>query len=192
MFMMGFSAPIFAQVSPPPSPPTQYQVCEGTFALCTTAICSGTAQDQNVDCICTVNKGYSAGGQECRAPAVTPQGTQIYSRFFPIGSYQPCTNPPSASSPWAWCLDKQCLIDKDNPTIAHCQCGNVTTASYSGLPSFPYIIVTGQVTSTLCQNGINYSSATVSDATNINNAFNEYLKKNNPYPLSTPTALQLK
>lgn len=168
-------------------------MCEGTFALCTTAKCDfGTSNDQNVNCVCTVNKGYSAGGQECKAPIQTDRGTKIYSRFFPIGSYQTCPNPPSDSSPWAWCLDKECFIDKLNPTIANCKCGRVATAVYENAPSYPYIIVTGQVHPKLCQDKINYSSATIQDVTSINDAFNDYLRKNNPYRLSTPTALQSK
>lgn len=190
LFMMGSSAPLGAQERPQPP---DYQVCEGTFALCTTAQCNfGTAQDQNVECLCTVNTGYSAGGQGCSPPEPTPQGTRIYSRFFPIASYQTCQNQPSNTSPWAWCLDKPCLIDQNNPTVARCTCGRVATTSYNRQPSYPYIIVTGRPTPSLCQNGINYSSATTTDVNNITEAFNLYLQKNNPYPVSIPTALQSK
>jgi hypothetical protein len=92
MFMLWFSAPALAQEKQK----QKSHVCEGTFALCTTAKCSfGTSNDQNVDCVCTVNKGHSAGGKECKDPIQTDQGTKIYSRFFPIGSYQTCPDAPT-------------------------------------------------------------------------------------------------
>jgi hypothetical protein len=89
LLMIGISAPLMAQeIAKPPG----YTVCNGTFALCTTAQCNfGSEQDQDVDCLCTVNQGYSAGGQECVEPKPTPKGIRICSRFFPIASYQAYT-----------------------------------------------------------------------------------------------------
>jgi hypothetical protein len=165
----------------------KFYVCEGTFALCTTAQCTkGQPGDKDVQCTCTVNTGYSAGEQQCQAPIQTDQGTKIFSRFFPITSYQKCTNAPNASSPWAWCLDRACFIDKNNPAIAQCVCGRVETPFYEEKPSHPYVIVTGQTVPNLCQNNTNYSSATVDDLKQINDAFNNYLK----IPLIKPVELQ--
>ena len=183
--VMGLSAPALAAEK------AAFQVCEGTFALCTTAICTqGQPGDKDVQCTCTVNTGYSAGQQPCQAPIPTDQGTKIFSRFFPITSYQKCTKTPNAASPWAWCLDKACFIDKTNPTIAQCACGRVETPVYEEKPSHPYIIVTGQTAPNLCENTTNYSSATVHDLTHITDAFNDYLKTHNAFPLIQPVELK--
>jgi hypothetical protein len=69
-------------------------------------------------------------------------------RYFPIKSYAVCTNDRA----WAWCLDKPCIIDKDDPTKAACAC---TTVKDQG----PYGVVPDGTDSS-CTTGI-ISSATV-------------------------------
>jgi hypothetical protein len=126
------------------------KVCESTFALCTIASCDpipGT--DKQVSCHCTVNKSYSAGAQECSAVQETPEGQQIRSRYYPVKSYAVCSN----NRPWAWCLDKPCIIDKNNPEAAACKCDVVKDLG-------AYVIVTGNYTPQTCTTGI-ISSATV-------------------------------
>jgi hypothetical protein len=57
-------------------------VCEGTFALCTVALCNPIpGNDKQVTCHCTVNRGYSAGMQDCSGVVETPKGQQIQSRY---------------------------------------------------------------------------------------------------------------
>lgn len=46
----------------------------------------------------------------------TAKGTEISSRYYPIKSYAACDN----DRPWAWYLDKPCVVDKDEPTKAFC------------------------------------------------------------------------
>lgn len=126
------------------------KVCESTFALCTIASCDpipGT--DKQVSCHCTVNKSYSAGAQECSAVQETPEGQQIRSRYYPVKSYAVCSN----NRPWAWCLDKPCIIDKNNPEAAACKCDVVKDLG-------AYVIVTSNYTPQTCTTGV-ISSATV-------------------------------
>jgi hypothetical protein len=126
------------------------KVCESTFALCTIAACDPIpGNDKEVSCHCTVNKSYSAGAAECSAIQETPQGQQIRSRYFPVKSYAVCSN----NRPWAWCLDKPCLIDKNNPEAAHCTCDVVKDLG-------SYVIVTSKYTPQTCTTGV-ISSATV-------------------------------
>lgn len=94
-------------------------MCKSTFALCTIARCDpipGNAKE--VACHCTVNNGYSAGQEPCQGIKQTAEGQQIRSRYYPVKSYAVCSN----DRPWAWCLDKPCTIDLNNPQAAACTC----------------------------------------------------------------------
>jgi hypothetical protein len=127
------------------------KVCESTFALCTIAPCEPIpGNDKQVSCLCTVNKGYSAGSEACSSVQETPQGQQIRSRYFPVKSYAVCNN----DRPWAWCLDKPCLIDKNNPQAAHCTCDVVKDLG-------AYVIVTSNYSPHSCTTAVPISSATV-------------------------------
>lgn len=126
------------------------KVCESTFALCTIASCDPIpGSDKEVSCHCTVNKSYSVGAAACSGVEETPQGQQIRSRYYPVKSYAVCSN----DRPWAWCLDKPCIIDKNNPEAAACKCDAVKNLG-------AYVIVTSNYTPTTCTTGI-ISSATV-------------------------------
>lgn len=147
------------------------KVCESTFALCTVAWCDPIpGNDKQVNCHCTVNNGYSAGAEACSGVQETPQGQQIRSRYFPVKSYAACSN----NRPWAWCLDKPCLIDKNNQSAATCTCDVVKDLG-------TYVIVTSTYTPATCTSGI-ISSATIPQ---IDQA-TEALKKANllePFPI---------
>jgi hypothetical protein len=126
------------------------KVCESTFALCTIASCDPIpGNDKQVSCHCTVNTGYSAGVESCTGVLQTPEGQQVRSRYYPVKSYAICLN----DRPWAYCLDKPCVIDKNNPQAAACKCDAV-----KGLGA--YVIVTGNYTPATCTTGV-ISSATV-------------------------------
>jgi hypothetical protein len=79
-----------------------------------------------------------------------------------VKSYAICDN----DRPWAWCLDKPCIMDKDDPAKASCLC---TTVKDQG----PYVIVTDTYTDTTCTTGI-ISSATVKQDQQIT----DFLKTN--------------
>src|SRR5262245_61168657 len=102
-----------------------FQYCEGLFALCTIARCSpppqGSPIGTEVTCECTVGYGYSAGLAQCTG---SQSARATVSRFAPISSYQRCQGGDSGSKTpvWAWCLDKTCTIDSNNPGVARCAC----------------------------------------------------------------------
>jgi hypothetical protein len=110
---------------------TDFKVCQSTYALCTTARCTPVAGAKDtVACGCEVKTGYSAGLKPCKEP-----GKEIVSRYFPLKSYAICTN----ARAWAWCLDKPCIVNKDDPTKASCACTSVKDQG-------PYIIITDTLT----------------------------------------------
>jgi hypothetical protein len=126
------------------------KVCDSTFALCTIAPCDPIpGNDKQVACHCTVNHSYSAGSEPCTGVEKAAQGEQIHSRYYPVKSYAVCAN----DRPWAWCLDKPCIIDKNNPEAASCACDVVKNLG-------PYVIVTSAYTPETCTTGV-ISSATV-------------------------------
>jgi hypothetical protein len=133
-----------------PARAQQLKVCQSTFALCTIAQCDPIpGNDKQVMCHCTVNTAVSAGAEACTGLQQTPQGLLLHSRYYPVKSYAVCAN----NRPWAWCLDKPCLVDKNNPAAADCKCDLVKDLG-------PYVIVTSQYTDQTCTTGI-ISSATV-------------------------------
>jgi len=128
----------------------QLTVCSGTFALCTIAPCDPIpGDDRQVLCHCTVNRGYSAAAEPCQKPQQIADKRLIHSRYYPVKSYAICKN----DRPWAWCLDKPCIIDGNNPEAAACTCD---IAKDKG----DYVIVTSSYTSATCTTGM-ISSATV-------------------------------
>jgi hypothetical protein len=142
---------------------TDFKVCKSTYALCTTALCVPVAGTKDgVACACTVETDFSAGLEACQEPTETGKGKQIRSRYFPVKSYAICSN----DRPWAWCLDKPCIIDKDDPSRASCSCTSVKN-------QVPYVIVTDEYTDKTCTTGI-ISSATVTQITQVT----DFLKTN--------------
>jgi hypothetical protein len=136
----------------------EFKVCKSTFALCTIAPCDpipGNAKQ--VACRCTVDTGFSAGQQPCQSVKNTSDGQQIRSRYYPVHSYAVCSN----DRPWAWCLDKPCLIDKNNPQAALCTCDLVKDLG-------DYVVVTSNYTGATCTTGV-ISSATVPQITQVTN-----------------------
>lgn len=134
---------------------SSFVVCESTYALCTTAKCEpADGSTDTVSCACDVKTGYSAGEKPCTGEAKTDKGTEISSRYYPIKSYAACDN----DRPWAWCLDKPCVVDKDDPTKASCAC---TVTKNEG----PYLVVT-DITDTTCTTDL-WSSATVQGVNQI-------------------------
>ena len=128
----------------------QLKICKSTFALCTIAHCDPIpGNDKQVTCHCTVNNSYSAGSEPCSGVRQTAEGQEIHSRYYPVKSYAVCAN----DRPWAWCLDKPCIIDKNNPKAAACACDVVKNLG-------AYVIVTSNYTPETCTTGV-ISSATI-------------------------------
>jgi hypothetical protein len=138
-------------------------VCESTYALCTTAQCTFIEEGQGeVFCDCKVKTGYSVGGTPCHEPIDSPEGKQIVSRFYPLKSYAACNN----DRPWAWCYDRPCIVDKDDPSKAVCACDIVKDKG-------PYVVVADSYSDTACTTGL-YSSATVKALNDVT----DFLKTN--------------
>jgi hypothetical protein len=149
------------------------KVCESMFALCTIAACDPIpGNDKQVNCHCTVNKSYSAGAENCTGVVETPQGQQIRSRYFPVKSYAVCSN----NRPWAWCLDKPCTIDKNNPEAAHCTCDVVKDLG-------AYVIVTSEYTPQTCTTGV-ISSATVPQIDQATQSLKDAKLPGLPFPIT--------
>jgi hypothetical protein len=140
-----------------------FTVCKSTYALCTTAACKPIAGDKaNVACACEVRTGYSAGHVPCVEAKTTSQGTTVVSRYFPIKSYAQCAN----DRPWAWCFDKSCEIDKNDPTKATCTCALMKDKG-------DYVIVTHAYAPSTCSSGL-YSSATVTELEDVTHFLEEH------------------
>jgi hypothetical protein len=138
------SAPSFADDS------SGLRVCEGRYALCTTATCQPVPGEENaVACACDVKTGFSAAGSPCKAEEKTAEGTRLQSRYYPVVSYAACSN----DRPWANCFDAPCTVDSDDPTKATCTC---TIAKDQG----PYVVITDAYDASTCTTDI-WSSATV-------------------------------
>jgi hypothetical protein len=149
-----------------------FKVCKSTFALCTIAPCDPVpGNDKQVACHCTVNHSYSAGQQQCMGIKDTAEGQQIGSRYYPVHSYAVCSN----DRPWAWCLDKPCIIDNNNPAAALCVCNVVKNLG-------DYVIVTDKYTPDTCTSGV-ISSATVKAITQVTDFLENKTKKLPPFKI---------
>lgn len=154
---------------------SEFYSCKSKYALCTTAACQPVPGKRNlVSCDCKVRTGYSAASQQCKAPKKTKNGELIYSRYYPVKSYVSCSN----NRPWAWCLDKPCIVDKNDPSKAACAC---SIAKNMG----NYVIVTKKGTSKTCTTGI-ISSATIKQIDEITD-FLKTQKELKPYPIKVLT-----
>jgi hypothetical protein len=111
----------------------QANFCEGTYALCIKAACSGIPTLDRLGnyvidralCSCDVVKGVSMGPGSCedRAP-VKQQG-----RTYLISTYSnrdnnthrtlTCTDPKTT---WAWRYGAPCVVDENDPDKAACTC----------------------------------------------------------------------
>lgn len=146
-------------------------ICKSKYALCTTAKCLTLRNKKDtVACQCDVKTGFSVGKEPCKPVKQTAKEELVYSRYYPIKSYVVCSN----DRPWAWCLDKPCIINKNSPSSAVCFCDVVESIG-------KYIIVTNSYNPTTCTTGI-ISSATVNDATQITD-FLKTQKDLKPFPI---------
>lgn len=138
-----------------------FTVCQGTYALCTTAHCTAPGQEGVVSCACDVKTGYSAGHESCQDAKKTASG-KLMSRYYPVKYQAICSN----DRPWANCLDKPCTVNKGDPSKASCAC---PLEKGQG----DYVIVTETYTDSTCSTGI-VSSATVQQSKQLN----DYLRTN--------------
>lgn len=148
-----------------------YQVCQSTYALCTTAKCTtDPTKADSVECACEVRTGYSVGTTACQEPKDTSAGKQVISRYYPVKSYAQCAN----NRPWAWCLDKECVVNKDDPSKATCACSVKENAG-------SYVMITDSYSAETCTVGL-WSSATVTDLEEVTDVLKGQ-KDLQPFPI---------
>jgi len=146
-----------------------FTLCDGKYALCTTAKCTPVpGQEDTVSCACEVKDGYSVGKQACQDAKASAD--QVKSRYYPVKYHAICSN----SRPWAWCLDKACTVDKNHPTKATCACTSVKDQG-------DYVIVTKSYNESTCTTGI-LSSATVEQSAEITD-FLRTRQRLKPFPV---------
>ena len=75
----------------------------------------------------------------------TGEAQAVFSRYYPITSYMPCSN----DRPWANCLDSPCLINKGDPSKATCIC---TETKNQG--TYLFYSSSGKYTPTSCNTGL--------------------------------------
>jgi len=103
-------------------------VCEGLYALCTSAPCipDPTDPEKKAVCSCEVADGKSFGMKTCpeRKASTDANGvTKVTSTFsFAQAPTKPVLVCPSGK-PWTDCLDSPCIVDPRDPLHAVCTCG---------------------------------------------------------------------
>jgi hypothetical protein len=117
-------------------------VCEGKYALCTSAACTpipvrdaktGKMVVTRALCECEVANGPSLGDLPCAER--TPQGDNrfLVSTFsFGETAIRSAMTCPSGTA-WASCFDQPCIVDPKDPTKAQCTCPVQTTGEYETL-----------------------------------------------------------
>src|SRR5262245_22346024 len=104
-----FSAGLTAELVSCGKRETNY-LCEGTFALCTSAPCVPLPNSNQAVCTCDVLDGPSMAGAPCDtvAPVNSPNGTEMVYSMFSLEQFtrgRQAMHCP-ADAPWTWCLDK--------------------------------------------------------------------------------------
>ena len=106
---------------------SQGTICEGTYALCTSAPCIPDPDNPESEavCECEVTSGKNFGMSECgdRSLSETSDGVmKLQSQYsFSQTPTKPVLLCPSGK-PWTFCLDKPCVADPRNPLRAICEC----------------------------------------------------------------------
>lgn len=132
-------------------------VCEGLYALCTSAPCvpDPDNKDSKAICSCEVNTGINFGYTACdtRKPETGRHGvTTIVSTYsFAQGPSHPVLSCPKGK-PWTDCLDKPCTVNPLNPLNAYCKCDIVRDSAF--------VTYGGDCNLLKCDNGY-WSGATV-------------------------------
>lgn len=167
----------------------QANFCEGTYALCIRAPCTGIptldrlgnyAIDRAL-CSCEVVEGWSMGPGACidRAPVQQRGRTYLIStysnRFNDKDQTLACHNPNTV---WAWCYGAPCVVDEKDPAKASCTCP---------LQQGPGNTLGGDCRQEACS-GI-WSAATPAGDAFANDRFYRYMRSNHPgVPVNQPAA----
>ena len=132
-------------------------ICDGLYALCTSAPCIPDPEDTDgkAICRCEVNKGVNFGNSDCskREPKTSDHGikTIVSTYSFAQGPSRPVLTCPKGK-PWTNCLDQPCTIDPMNPLMALCKCEIVRDSAF--------VTYGGECNTLTCDTGY-WSGATV-------------------------------
>jgi len=133
------------------------EICEGLYALCTSAPCVPDPEnkDSKAICSCEVNKGINFGYSSCdsREKKTDDYGvTNLISTYsFAQGPSKPVLSCPKGK-PWTDCLDKSCTVNPLNPLNAYCKCDIIRDEAF--------VTYGGDCNMLTCDNGY-WSGATV-------------------------------
>jgi hypothetical protein len=137
-------------------------ICEGRYALCTSAPCIPNPSDPNSTaiCACEVTEGKSYGFKSCQERVPRTDENEVTSLVSTYSFAQAPTKPiivcPSGK-PWTDCLDKPCTIDPLNPLSAICSCDIKRTSRF--------VTYGANCNSLTCNTGF-WSGATIEDFVN--------------------------
>jgi len=115
-------------------------VCEGRYALCTSAPCTpipvfdaktGQVVVGKALCECLVANGPSLGDLPCAARAPQGDGGRYLISTYSFGetAIHPAMTCPTGI-PWAFCYDAPCVVDPRDPAKAQCTCTVKTEGEY--------------------------------------------------------------
>jgi hypothetical protein len=117
-------------------------VCEGRYALCTSAACTpipvrdaktGKMIVTRALCECAVANGPSLGDLPCAERAPQGDGRFLVSTYsFGETATHPAMTCPTGT-PWAFCYDQPCVVDPKDPSKAQCTCQVHTDGEFQTL-----------------------------------------------------------
>ena len=100
-------------------------VCDSPYALCNAAACQQIPNTKDrALCTCSMWEGKNIGFSSCKQrakQATLHEQTKLLSTFSFGGMHYKYMTCPSGK-PWTTCLDQSCLVDKNDPRRAYCNC----------------------------------------------------------------------
>lgn len=135
-------------------------LCEGTFALCTSAACVPLPDSTQAACSCAVLRGKSMASVPCDtvAPTRGANGTEVVYSMFSLEQFAQGKEAMKCAkdTPWTWCLNKPCTVDPADPDRALCVCDIVTNSTQE------WMTLGGRCDASTCQTAY-WSGATLAD-----------------------------
>ncbi|MCY1059427.1 hypothetical protein [Nannocystis sp. SCPEA4] len=146
-------------------------LCEGTFALCTSAPCVPLPNSGQAACSCEVLRGKSMASVPCDqvAPTRGTSGTEMVYSMFSLAQFAQGKEAMTCAknTPWTWCLNKPCTVDPADPDRALCVCDIITSSTRE------WMTLGGRCDASTCQTAF-WSGASLEDF----EQGSEFMKKN--------------
>ena len=152
-------------------------VCDDIYALCSSAPCQEIPDSDNrALCLCDVLNGKNLGFSTCKQrekQKASYDQVNILSTFS-FGNMRNKYVTCPAGIPWTNCLDQGCIIDKNNPNKAHCNCKIEKGTSY--------VTFAGDCNISSCGKSM-WSGAKINDNLNFIEYLNQSIGLKNPLSL---------